>query len=514
MTRLLPGRRRAAEPPASRYQPGARGFDYPGGGAPRSLGNGTWWRASAVQLAGMMYPHSVGGVAPMVGSPMGPGVCCDPLSWFSEGKYIPNPSEGILSLPGMGKSTVIRRQALMLHGMGKVPLALGDLKGEYVDLFTGGMGGDVLPLGPGRGSINLCDLNGAAEAAARLRAVGARDAADQVLADARAARTALLAAVLTILRNGAPPEDWEESLCATALLHLDGRLLRPPLVDDLLAVILTPTPQVLDAADAAGEAEYRVMVRPLVRSLRALLGEGRLGQGVFTRASTVRMRPGVPTCFDVSTVGDGQQDLQAALMLAIWSYAFTQIRLSHALADHHLEPRRQFFAILDELWRPLAAGRGIVDRVNSLTRLNRNDGVGQAMAMHTLSDLEAVPTVEDRAKARQMFARAGMLICGALPPDELELVRGVAHFSAAEERMLTSWTMPGSMDPRTGARTDPPGLGWFLIKIGRQTGIPFRLRLTDLERALNDTNKLWHTASRVGSITDAPAAGVPLVGLR
>jgi hypothetical protein len=69
------------------------------------------------------------------------------------------------------------------------------------------------------------------------------------------------------------------------------------------------------------------------------------------------------------------------------SAGFGTVNVANALADASLEPRRHYFVILYELWRALRAGRGMVDRVDALTRLNRQRGVGLAMISHTMSDL-------------------------------------------------------------------------------------------------------------------------------
>ena len=55
----------------------------------------------------------------------------------------------------------------------------------------------------------------------------------------------------------------------------------------------------------------------------------------------------------------------------------------------------------------------MVDRVDVLTRLNRQRGVGLAMISHTMSDLLALPTDEDRTKASGFVERAGMVVCRA-----------------------------------------------------------------------------------------------------
>ena len=61
----------------------------------------------------------------------------------------------------------------------------------------------------------------------------------------------------------------------------------------------------------------------------------------------------------------------------------------------------------------------MIDRVDALTRLNRQFGVGVAMITHTMKDLLSLPTEEDRMKAAGLVERAGMGICGGLPAAEM-----------------------------------------------------------------------------------------------
>lgn len=228
---------------------------------------------------------------------------------------------------------------------------------------------------------------------------------------------------------------------------------------------------------------------------------------MFSGQTTVAMRTDVPVCFDLSGIDDSATDLQAAALLACWSTGFAAVAASHALADAGLEPRRHHLVVLDELWRALRAGRGLVDRIDALTRLNRTRGVGQVMVSHTMSDLLALPAPEDRMKARGFVERAGMVITAGLPPAEIPQIDTALNLSAAEAQLLTSWTDPPAWNARTGAESIVPGRGKFLIKVGGRPGIPLRLELTPTERALgvHDTDKLWHTNTHRSNASDAPS---------
>jgi hypothetical protein len=443
----------------------------------------------------------------MIGVPLGRNLvsgatlCCDPISWFQRAKLISNPSCFVLSKPGLGKSTVVRRMALGLAGYGVMPLVLGDLKPDYVDLVEA-LGGQVVRLGRGRGSLNVLDPGEATAAAERL--TGSARAA--VLADAHGRRATMVSALITILRS-APPSDREESILDRALRVLDDRSTDVPVLPDLLRVVREAPDDVRAAAIDQGRIErYREITEGLEATLVGLIGSGRLGE-IFSTPTTAPMRRDAPVVFDVSSIGDAENDLQAAALLACWSYGFGAVNVANALADADLEPRRHYFVILDELWRALRAGRGMVDRVDALTRLNRSRGVGMAMISHTMSDLMSLSSEEDRMKARGFVERSGMVICGGLPTAEMPMLRSAVAFSAAEENMLVSWQDPPAWDPETGTEADPPGLGNFLVKVGGRPGIPVHVGLTSIERdlRLNDTNRLWHDVSRVGRVSDLPS---------
>ncbi|GAA1996060.1 ATPase [Nocardiopsis rhodophaea] len=497
------------EPP--RRRPGMRGWPGRATGQAGIVQMADEWRGTTVQVCGM-WPFAIGTGTPMVGVPIGRNLhsgatlCCDPISWFQRAKLISNPSAFVLGKPGLGKSTIIRRMATGLAGYGVQPLVLGDLKPDYVDLIEA-LGGQVITLGRGRGHLNILDPGESKAAAERLTG----KARSQIIADGHGRRLTMVSALLTIMRS-APPSDREETILDRALKVLDDRHDGIPVLPDLLKVIQEAPDEVRQVAlDRGSMDRYREVTDGLEASLIGLVGGGRLGE-TFSKPTTNPMVRDRPVVFDVSAIDDSEMDLQAAVLLACWSAGFGTANVANALADAGLEPRRHYFVILDELWRALRAGRGMVDRVDALTRLNRQRGVGMAMCSHTMSDLMSLSNEEDRMKAKGFVERSGMVICGGLPSAEMPMLQSAVPFSQAEQDMLIGWQDPPAWDPSTNKEAEPPGRGKFLVKVGGRPGIPVSVQLTSVEAGINDTNKLWHQTSRVGRATqdaeDAEAAEV------
>jgi hypothetical protein len=483
------------EPSIRPRRPGPRGWWRPASGRANVVDPVVEYRGTTRQVCGL-WPFPVGAGTPVVGVPLGlhlatgATVCADPISWFQAG-LISNPSAWVMGLPGLGKSTVVRRMAAGSAGFGIMPLVLGDLKPDYVRLIRA-LGGQVIELGRGRGHLNVLDPGEAHEAAERLRLAGKESERQQVLADAHGRRHTMVSALLTILRKE-PPTDREESIIDRALKVLDARNAGVPVLGDLLQVIQEAPQEVRDVALDRGDLNrYKQITENLEASLISLTSGGRLGE-TFSKPTDVPMLRDRPVVYDVSSIDDSDTDLQAAILLACWSAGFGTVNVSNALADAGLEPRRHYFVILDELWRALRAGRGMVDRVDALTRLNRQRGVGLAMISHTMSDLLALPTEEERMKARGFVERAGMLIAGGLPGAEMPMLTAAKPLSRAEQGILSSWQDPPAWDSSTGVEAEPPGRGRFLVKVGGHPGIPLKVELLDFERAVNDTNVLWHT---------------------
>jgi hypothetical protein len=464
-------------------------------------------RATTAQVKGL-YPWVAGGGSPMIGAPTGKTlrdngsvtVCCDPIAYFERGHLINQPSQFTLGLQALGKSTLVRRQIIGMAAQGITPWVLGDVKdgGEYVPVIRA-LGGQVIRLGRGRGYLNILDMGDAPAAAARIG--GGAGAA--LLADAKARRQLGVESLITVHRGTEPAGD--ECLVINAALECLDRTFTdtpfvygnpadsspPPLLKDLLNLIANPPAAVKEAALWRGDIErYYAATDSLQKSILALTRDSGLGE-VFSSATTVRIDRTKPLVFDISGVDEADRKLRSALLMACWTVGFGQIAVTHALSDAGHEPPRKYCLILDELWSALRGGSGLVDRVDSLSRLNRDKGVGVIMVSHTMDDLKALPTEEDRRKAAGLVERAGILICAGLPRSEMAALQGVVRFTEREMTELTSWSTPPTWQATSDAV--PPGRGKFLLKVGSRPGIPFELKLTAAEAGLNDTSRRWNT---------------------
>lgn len=445
------------------------------------------FRATSKQVCGL-YPYSSGSATPMVGAPLGrhlytgAAVMCDPISWFEKGGIISAPSMFVLGVPGLGKSTSVRHMLLGMAGYGILPMILGDTKPDYVDLVEA-LGGQVISLGHDN-KINPLDRG---SAVGKLHLLD-EEARRKVLFSVKSRCLMLVEALITIVR-GSEPTDRENTILFGALEEAYETISgREPILEDLLNIIRNAPARLRTAALDRGDIEkYRAVTENLEASLMALC-ESHYG-ALFNGQTTVEMKTDRAVVFDVSAFTDSERKLEATVMLTCWSYGFASIEISQALADYGVVERNRYFIVMDELWRILRASSGIVDRVDALTRLNRQYGVGQAMITHTMADLEAIPNEADRAKAKGFVERSKIIMLGGLPAGEMPLLRQVVKLTDAEQQLVSSW---GNATPLSDKNTPPPGRGKFLVKVGSQPGIPIQVDLTDVERELNNTNKRWN----------------------
>ncbi|PLW00134.1 ATP/GTP-binding protein [Corynebacterium ulcerans] len=485
---------------------GMMGYRGEYAGTQRVISGPQQWQTTT-NFGGGFNPNVVGAPSPVIGTPLGRHVTtfaevgCDPLAWFREG-IISNPSCFVLSLPGLGKSTLIRKMLMGNVAQGQVPIIAGDIKAEYVG-FTHQVGGQVITIGHGKDHLNPLDVGALGRVIPRLEAnrevlesqglAGLIDRAKEQVHG----RQVTMIATLVSLGRGEPPADFEVMLISAAIreIYRSQKVdwLNPPVLADLIDLLEAGTPALREKARAREDHLWSSRVDNLVLSLNSLL-DGATGQ-IFSGQTTTPIEvDSTAVCIDVSSIDRGDSAMKAAVMLSCWSAAFGAIEAAHLLADAGLGPQKLFSVALDEMWQVLASAPGMVSQVDALTRLNRTDATALSMITHTFKDLEALPTEEDRITAMGFIERAGMVVCGGLPTSELEILSTRLEFTDAEAQMITSWSTgaPPKRSRTRGAKATPPGRGRFMIKPSKDgsPGIPVQTVLmpTEIKHRLHDTN--------------------------
>ena len=161
-------------------------------------------------------------------------------------------------------------------------------------------------------------------------------------------------------------------------------------------------------------------------------------RGMFDRPSSVTADLDTPALsLDISALDDDEDEVVAAAMLSSWAWAAAVIDGSTAVGQ-----RRTVLRIQDELWRALRVAPGLVERSDRVTRLGRHRGEVSVQVTHSLDDLEALPTEADRAKARGMASRNGIVVLGGMADRELDGIRRITPLTEQEAAMVRSWAAP------------------------------------------------------------------------
>lgn len=468
----------------------------------------------ATNWAAGWNPNSVGSPAPMLGAPIGRNLLdgkdlgFDCLNWLEQ-KRISTPSAFVLSVPGLGKSTLIR-QILIGHSLqGHALIIPNDLKGEYVNLVSA-LGGQVIVIGHGDSRINPLDPGALGSIVPELqRAIAEQDQDTQAGRDrvrelekflrrakkeVAAAQGRMVETLVAIARQDRMA-DYESSVVATALADLytnPARWEDPPVLNDLIKQIAAGSGELHKVTVTSSPEEYAATVQGLLRSLYALQ-RGVTGE-IFSGQTSTPINvdsPGVVV--DMSALQDTDETVKSAVMMSSWSSAAGAVTASTILAEAGLRRKRVFAYTLDELWGTLGGAPALTKHVDGLMRLLRTVGAAVYLITHGSADLEMLPTEADRHRAMGFISRAGAVICGGLPADELDLLHGKLPFSESERKEIVAWSEgvpPGRVrDPDS---PPPPGRGCFMLKTSKSAmpGIPFKTYVSELEDRyeLHDTN--------------------------
>jgi hypothetical protein len=462
--------------------PPARGWAVPGGGRDHHVGTAALWQGTTTQLAGL-YPFVGGSGSRVRGVPIGHDlhthepVGLHPGDWLREG-LVTNTGIWIQAQPGVGKSAFAKRLGTGLVAFGWTLFVPADVKGEYTPLIRR-LGGTVIEIGRGRAAINPLDPGPLGQLLSRTPAGRERDAVRESI---RARQCALLEGLLMLELDRAP-NPTERNLVSRAIdIAVDAAMDGQATIPDVRAVLDGPPPALLTAARVDSQLQrYFDLMRDVLAALD-LLVDGPL-RGLFDRRSTARLDPASPaTALDISALDEETDEVVAAAMLCSWAWGSGMIEARQAGAG------RNILWVQDEAWRALRVGPGLVEKSDRMTRLNRHLGVASVYLTHSMDDLEALPSAEDRAKARGIASRCAIHVYGGLPSAELSSL--AVNLSSREADLVASWQSAGTWVP--GQRH--PGRGLYLIKAGERAGLPVRMHLHPHEVELYNTDRAFQPA--------------------
>ena len=178
-----------------------------------------------------------------------------------------------------------------------------------------------------------------------------------------------------------------------------------------------------------------------------------------------------------------RSDVISAGMIATWAYAYSSIDSARSIGLMN----RKLVLPMDEMWRALRSGPGLVDSMDAISRLNRTTDDVTIYVTHSLLDSESLPTEEDRSKARGLMDRCDTWVIGASSAEELQRVTGKRALTEQERMMISSWSSATSTGLDTSDQVHP-GRGKYLIKIGTRPGIAAASELTRTEARLYHTD--------------------------
>ncbi|UWS77579.1 hypothetical protein [Streptomyces noursei] len=282
---------------------------------------------------------------------------------------------------------------------------------------------------------------------------------------------------------GRRPSPTEQNVVASAIRIVTANLDGDPVIPDVVKVLRDGPKELWAQLMVDKEEDYRRLVREVTLALENLCG-GPLS-GIFDAQTTQPLDLQAPALsVDLSSLLTAGDAVVSAGLLATWAYAYSAIDSARAagLMDSPL------VLPIDEMWRALRAGPGMVSAFDGMTRLNRQKGEVSLFLTHSMRDLDALATEEDRAKAAGILDRCNSMILGALSEGELRRVSAQRPLTEAEIALVASWSSPASTG-LDGTKQVHPGRGKYLVRLGTRPGTAVRLELTDTERKLYDTDQ-------------------------
>lgn len=491
----------------------SRGFAGRFGGRWGEVPQPAEWYSTSVQLCGL-YPFGAGTSRPTDGAPLGrdmlvgTAVCTDHEALYRAG-VISSPSMMLFGINGVGKSSTAQT---ILYGQNARGIALGlfdPMKGEHTAMARG-LGCSVWEIGPGRNKdkINLLSSGPLGDAARKIGGEVGKEL-DQLARD----KSVQLVQLITRISRRVQLEDIEDAVLEAMVDTVRERSAKP-ITHDLLDVFTSPSERVLAVAGKRDVAGFHQRFERLGETLRSMMA-GEMGQ-LLGGDDSVEFDTGNPAgfCFDTSAISPANTDLLSAAMLSTWSLGMDGIDAHWELAQYENRKADEaaaagelyvprvvwggYSTLMDEFWYPLRACKGIVDRVDTLSRTNRSKGTAEMKITHSPKDLLSLPDADDREKARGLTERAGLLGLMSLTREDLIDLSRVKKLTEKEIDLVAGFNAAQSWGGKTKKRfrvvngqtkkPPPPGAGKILLKVEERVGIPVQMVQTNTQNTFHDTD--------------------------
>lgn len=498
------------------------GFAGHGGGRWGRVPAAPFWYGSSVQANGI-YPFTAGTARPVSGAPSGTdllthtAVAIDHEALYRE-DIISSPSMMLFGINGVGKSSTAQTIILGQMGRGMVPAVFNPLKRNEHTPLVEQAGGAVFDFGPNaRHQLNLLSLGPLGRAAAHIG--GAIGAELRELALWKIIKQTQLALRLSRGHALRDSEDAVVQALVQSILEREGT----PVTGDLARAFAAPPERVLSVARQRTAEGFEAKYSELGDSIGALLS-GDLGR-FLGGTESIEIDPGNRGgfCFDTSSIPANATTLLSTAMLVSWSLGMDSIDAHWELAKHEAALAAEaaeagdfympavkwtgYTTLMDEFWHPMRAAKGIVDRVDELSRTNRSKGTAELKVTHSPKDMLSLPDPEDRVKAAGLAERSGLLGLMALTTEDLRELSKVKPLTDKEIQLVSSFNAasawgkkPRRPQDEDDASTAPPGAGKILFKVEGRPGVPVQMVQTRTQKNLHITDERFREQRRADLI--------------
>lgn len=482
----------------------SRGFAGKFGGRWGEVPQPPEWFTTSVQVCGI-YPFGAGTSRPTDGAPLGrdmmvgTAVCTDHEALYRSG-VISSPSMMLFGINGVGKSSTAQT---ILYGQNARGIALGlfdPMKGEHTAMMRA-LGGSVWEIGPGAGKdkINLMSSGPLGDAARKIGGQVGKEL-NQLARD----KSVQLVQLICRISRSIQLDDIEDAVLE-AMVDSVRESVEKPYTRHLIEVFDAPSERMLTVSGQRSVQAFHERFFRLGETLRSMMS-GQMGQ-LLGGEESVEFDTGNPAgfCFDTSAISPTNTSLLSAAMLSTWSLGMDGIDAHWELAQYEKHKSEEaaalgerytpkvvwggYSTLMDEFWYPIRACKGIVDRVDTLSRTNRSKGTAEMKVTHSPKDLLSLPDADDREKARGLTERAGLLGLMALTREDLYELSKVKKLTEKEINLVAGFNAARSWGKgRKGSAGAPPGAGKILLKVEERVGIPVQMVQTRAQHNLHQAD--------------------------